>query len=122
MLSSLVQTQSFPLAVAKEADLASTLPSQVQADPQNRDDALVNDISHNTVVQATTNDFFVITYTNPDPQITQKVVAAIIDLYGQQIQHTSATDEQGLLATYQTQLTQAQQQDQNAEPRSRISY
>lgn len=114
VLSSLLQTRSFPLEVAKEANLASTLPAQVQADPQNRDDALVNDISHNTVVQATTNDFFVITYTNADPQITQKVVAAIIDAYGQQIQYTSATDEHGLLATYQTQLTQAQQQNQNA--------
>jgi hypothetical protein len=114
VLTALVQTRAFSLEVAKEAKLASTLPAQVQADPQNRDDALVNDISHNTVVQATTNDFFVITYTNADPQITQKVVAAIIDFYGQQIQHTSATDEKVLLATYQTQLAQAQQQNQNA--------
>lgn len=114
VLSSLLQTRSFPLEVAREANLASTLPAQVQADPQNRDDALVNDISRNTAVQATTNDFFVITYTNADPQITQKVVAAIIDAYGQQIQRTSATDEHGLLTTYQTQLAQALQQDQNA--------
>ena len=114
VLSSLLQTQSFPLAVAREANLASTLPADIQADPIQSDDTVVNIISHNTVVQATTNDFFVITFTYTDQQSTQKVVAAMINLYGQQIQHTSATNEQNLLATYQTQLTKALQQQQNA--------
>lgn len=114
VLASLLQTRTFTLAVAREANLASTLPAQVQADPQSSDTALVNDISHNSAVQATTNDFFVITYTNRDPQMAQQVVAAIIDAYGQQVQHTSAPDEQSLLKTYQTQFEHAQQQVQNA--------
>ena len=114
VLGALVQTRSFALEVAKEANLASTLPSQVQADPQSRDDALVNNISQSVSVQATTYDFFVITYTNVDPQITQKVVAAIIDFYGQQSRHTASLAENGLLATYQAELAQAQQQEQNA--------
>lgn len=113
-LSELLQTRSFSLAVAQEANLAETLKAQLRDDPQSRDNALVADISQHVQVQAQGYDLFTITYTGTNPQITQQVVAAVIDNYGQESQLIVGAEGQNLLVTYQTQLTRAEQSTQSA--------
>lgn len=113
-LSELLQTRSFSLAVAQEAHLAETLAAHVRDNPQTRDDALVSDISQHVQVQTQGYDLFTITYTSTDPQIAQRVVAAVIDNYGQQSQRNVAPEEQNLLKTFQTDLSLAQQYVQSA--------
>ena len=111
-LNELLQSRSFALGVAQEAHLASTLTAQVNADPISRDDAMVTDISQHVLAQAQGSDLFTITYTGTNPQITQQVVAAVIDNYQKVIQATVATEGQNLLETYKAQLAQAQQSAQ----------
>jgi uncharacterized protein involved in exopolysaccharide biosynthesis len=111
-LNELLQSQSFALDVAQEANLASTLTAKVNADPISRNDAMVTDISQHVIAQAQGSDLFTITYTGTNPQITQRVVAAVLDHYQQVIQATVASEGQKLLGTYQTQLAQAQQSAQ----------
>ena len=111
-LNELLQSRSFALEVAQEANLASTLTSEVNADPISRDNALVTDISQHVLAQVQGSDLFTITYTSTIPQITQQVVAAVIDNYQKVIQATVATEGQNLLETYKAQLAQAQQSAQ----------
>ena len=108
-LNELLQSRSFALDVAQEANLASTLKAEVSADPSSRDDAMVTDISQHVIAQAQGSDLYTITYTGTNPQITQRVVMATLDHYQQVIQATVASEGQKLLGTYQTQLAQAQQ-------------
>ena len=111
-LNELLQSRSFALDVAQEANLASTLTAKISADPISRNDAMVTDISQHVITQAQGSDLFTITYTGTNPQITQRVVAAVLDHYQQVIQATVASEGQKLLGTYQTQLAQAQQSAQ----------
>jgi len=111
-LNELLQSRSFALDVAQEANLASTLTAEVNADPTSRDDAMVTDIAQHVIVQAQGSDLFTITYTGTNPQIAQRVVAAVLDHYQQVIKATVATEGQKLLGTYQTQLAQAQKRTQ----------
>ena len=112
-LMELLQTRSFSLEVAQEANLVKTLPTKDLGDPQTRDIALVASISQ-VQIQAQGYDLFTITYTGSDPKITQQVVAAVIHDYGQQVQSIVAPQEQQLLTTYQAELAQDQQNAQNA--------
>jgi hypothetical protein len=108
-LNELLQSRSFAMDVAQQANLVSTLPDQINANPISRDNALVTDISQHVVVQAQGADLFTITYTSTNPEITQQVVAAVINNYQQVIKATVATEGPSLLGTYQAQLAQAQQ-------------
>jgi hypothetical protein len=113
-LTELLQSRSFSLAVAQEAHLASTLKDSVAANPQSREDALYTDISQHVLATPQGYDLFTISYVNTDPRIAQQVVAAVIDNYGLESQHLVSTEGQNLLGTYQTQLAQAQRDEQKA--------
>jgi len=114
VISELLLSRSFTLAVAREAQLASTLNASALATPQSRDDALFADISQHTLAQAQGYELFTISYTNTNPQMAQQVVAAIVDNYAQESQHIVSNEGQTLLETYQTQLTQVERAQQNA--------
>lgn len=113
-LSELVQTRSFSLTVAREANLVVTLKAQIRDNPQSRDDALVMAISQYVQIQASGYNLFTITYTSTNPQVAQRVVAAIIDNYGQQSQNIAAPGEQNLLGAYQSEFSQAYTNTQKA--------
>ena len=105
-LSELLATRSFSLAVAKEAGLALTLKAQVRDNPQSRDNALSADISQHVQVQTLGYNILTISYTGTDPQVTPKVVEAVIDNYGQQSQQIVTLGEQNLLGTFQDEFSQ----------------
>ncbi len=107
-LTELLHTRVFALAVAQDANLASTLSPSVQANPQNRDDALFADISSHVTVIAGGSNLFTIAYTNKSPATAQAVVQAVIKNYGLQSAGFSVVEGQQLVQSYQQQLTQAQ--------------
>lgn len=109
VLTELLQTRSFDLAVAKDANLASTLDPAIQNDPQQKDDALFADLSKNVLPQSQGYNVILISYTNNNAQISQQVVAAIIKEYATQSHTFSITEGQHLLTSYQAQLPQAKQ-------------
>ena len=113
-LSEMLQTSSFDLAVANISNLASTLPADVQANHQLRDDTLSRDISQHVLVVGQGYDLFTITYTNQDPQIAQQVVQAVIQNFEVQSQVFTVGEAQQLLGTYQTELIKAKQDVQAA--------
>ncbi|HLI05179.1 MAG TPA: hypothetical protein VKV40_01270 [Ktedonobacteraceae bacterium] len=108
-LTELLQARSFALAVANATSLPSTLDPSVQADPQERDDALYTEISTKVKVSGNGYNLFVITYDNKNPVIAQQVVAAVIKNYGEQSQGFTIVEGQLLLESYQTQLVKAKQ-------------
>ena len=107
-LTELLQVHAFALSVAKATSLPSTLPADVKADPAARDDALINAVLKVQVVAQAYN-LFVITYTNSNPEVAQRVVQAVIQNFGLQSQGFSYIEAQPLLAGLQTQLAKAQQ-------------
>ncbi|HEY7832323.1 MAG TPA: hypothetical protein VIG30_02055 [Ktedonobacterales bacterium] len=108
-LQELLQTRTFALAVASDANLAATLDSTLRANAQARDDALFQDISKGVIVTDQGYNLFTITYINQSPTISQQVVQATIKNYGLQSSGYSIAEGQQLLAAYQSQLTTAKQ-------------
>ena len=108
-LTELLQTRSFVDSVVKGNDLASTLSlgSSVLNDPQQREEALFNDISKHVVVTPSAYNLFSISYTNSNPLIAQQIVASIIAQYGTQGLGLSVVEGQNLLGSYKTQLANA---------------
>ena len=115
-LTELLQTRAFVLPIAHETNLASTLnlDSSVLANPQELDDALFSEISQHVVVTGQGYNLFEISYTNRNPQVAQKVVKGVIQSYGSQSIAISGAEAQILLASYQAQLTTAQQEVNSA--------
>ena len=107
-LNELLQTREFDLEVANQTQLTSTLSASVRANPSARDDALVQAITGQVLVQAQGTHLFTITYTNKSWQIAQQVVAGVIKSYGEQSQGLSVVEGQNLLQAYQAQLPAAQ--------------
>ncbi len=109
-LTELLQTRSFVDSVVKGIDLAPTLSldSTVMNNPQQLEETLFNEISKHTVVTPSAYDLFEISYTNRNPHIAQQVVASVIANYGTQGLGLSIAEGQNLLASYQTQLANAQ--------------
>lgn len=106
-LSELLQSRTFALLVADEANLASTLSPAVQADHLVRDDTMYADISKNVKVTPEGYNLYVVTYANQNPWITQKVIAAVIHNFTLQSLGFSAVEGQRLLASYEVQLAHA---------------
>lgn len=109
VLTELLQTRAFDLAVAKDANLASTLDTATQQAPLQRDDALFADLSKYAQSLSQGYNVILISYTNKDAQMSQQVVAAIIKEYAAQSQTFSIAEGQHLLANYQAQLATATQ-------------
>lgn len=109
-LTELLQTHAFVDAVVKGIDLAPTLglDSKMRNNPQQLEATLFSDISKNTVITSSAYDLFEVSYTNRNPHIAQQVVASIITNYGTQGLGLSIAEGRNLLASYQTQLTNAQ--------------
>lgn len=108
-LSEFLQSRSFALSVANATSLASTLPANVRASSQARDDALFSDISTHVQVGASGYNVFDISYTGSNPQVAQQVVQATIRNFGEQSQGFSLVEAQNLLNSYQSQLENAKQ-------------
>jgi uncharacterized protein involved in exopolysaccharide biosynthesis len=109
-LTELLQTRSFVDSIVNGIDLAPTLglDSTVLNNPQQLEETLVNEISKHVVVTPSTYDLFEISYINRNPRIAQKIVASIITNYGTQSLALSVAEGKNLLANYQTQLANAQ--------------
>lgn len=108
-LTELLQTRDFALEVAKATQLPTTYSSDIRSNPQLLNDTLYDEISKHVLVASQGYNLFSISYTNKDPKVAQEVVAAVIHFYGLQSQSISVTEGERLLASYQTQLIQAQQ-------------
>ena len=113
-LTEMLQSRNFDLAVASNSHLASTLPADVQADVQARDDALSSDISLHVLVAGQGYNLFTVTYTNKDPQMAQQVVQAVIQNFEVQSQIFTGAEGQQLLKTYEAELVIAKQDVQTA--------
>jgi uncharacterized protein involved in exopolysaccharide biosynthesis len=111
-LTELLQTRSFVDSVVKGIDLASTLNpgADVMNNPQLLEQALFNEISKHVVITPSAYDLFEISYANRNPQVAQQIVASIIANYGTQGLGLSIAEGQNLLGSYKTQLTNAQQE------------
>jgi hypothetical protein len=109
-LSELLQTRDFALKVAQGIPLAQTLDisASVLADPVQLNDALFTELSHNVLVTPQGYNLFQITYNNRSPVVAQKIVQAVITNYSDQSQQLTVAEGQHLLASYQTQLADAQ--------------
>jgi hypothetical protein len=108
-LSQFLQTYDFAFAVAKGTSLASTLglDAGTQADPQRRNEAIFQDISHHVQVVAQGHNLVSVSYTNRDPRVSQRVVEAVIQRYATQRQSFILIEGQKLLDAYQKQLADA---------------
>jgi len=115
-LTELLQTRTFSLSVVKGIDIAPTLnlSSSVMANPKQLQDALFDEISKKVVVTSGGYNLFEISYTNRNPRVAQQVVRAVVQFYGSQSLGLSVVEGQNLLASYQIQLQNAQQQTDNA--------
>lgn len=107
-LNELLQTRVFALQVANQTQLINTLSPAVKADPNARDDALVQDISGRVLVATQGTYVYTISYTDKSPEIAQQVVAAVIKSFGEQSQGLSVIEGQNLLQAYQAQLPAAE--------------
>lgn len=109
-LNELLQTRSFDDAVVKGIDLASTLNlgSTTLNNPQELETALFNEISKHVVASSTGTYLYEVTYANPNPQIAQQIVAAVIANFGTLGLGLSRTEAENLLGGFQTQLATAQ--------------
>nr|BBH95736.1 hypothetical protein KTA_39350 [Thermogemmatispora argillosa] len=113
-LSELLQSRTFALKVAAQAQLAATLDEHTRSNPLLRDDALFTEISKHVLVRAVGYNLFTITYENRSPQVAQQVVESVIENYSEQSQQFSIAEAQYLLQSYQGQLVKAQQDAANA--------
>ena len=77
VLSELLQSRVFALAVAKSTDLQSTLglSKNVLSNPQLLDDALLLEVSQHVQVTSGGYNLYEITYSNRDPRVAQQIVA-----------------------------------------------
>jgi len=108
-LSELLQSRYFALSVANATGLPSTLPANVQADPQVRDDTLFTDISQHVIVASQGYNLYGIVYVNTNPQVAQQVVQSVVQNFSLQSQGFSVIEGQHLLQGYQTELAKAKQ-------------
>jgi hypothetical protein len=120
-LTELLQSRAFALTVASETELPSTLSASVRADRQRREDALYQEISTKILVTPSGYNLFTMAYINTNAKIAQEVVQATIQNFAQQSQSFTTVEAQQLLASYQTQLNQAKQQE-NADTQAEQQY
>lgn len=108
-LSQFLQTYDFDLTITKGTAIASTLglDTSTLANPQRRDEAIVQDISHHVQVAAQGHNLVSVSYTNHNPAVSQQVVKAVLLHYASQYQSFILTEGQKLLDGYQKQLTVA---------------
>jgi uncharacterized protein involved in exopolysaccharide biosynthesis len=105
-LTELLQTRTFALDIAHEANLAPSLhlASNVLASASMTDDALYADISKNVVVSASAYNLYTISYSNRDKTAAQAVVQLVIADFGKQSTQLSIAEGHQILGAYQTQL------------------
>lgn len=113
-LMEVLQTKSFDMAVAQDANLAKTLPPSVQESPDQLDSAIFDDLS--THVTPTTVGYQVlsITYVNRSPAVAKAVVAAVVKEYGVFASQFAVSESQQLLLIYQDELLQTKSAAQKA--------
>lgn len=107
-ITEILQTKTFALAIAQKSKLASTYSTSAQANKDQLDSAMFDDIS--THVTATPVGAYIvsITYDNKTPAAAQAVVKAVIDEYGTTAAAFATSESKQLLLIYQEQLQQAQ--------------
>ena len=115
-LTELLLTHVFVDAVVKGVDLAPTLKldSTTMNDPQQLENALFTEISKHVTTTPLANNLFEISYSNPNPKIARQIVASVISQFGAQSLGLSVAEGQNLIASYQTQLANAQKAADNA--------
>ena len=114
-LSDLLQTRTFDLAVASDANLASTLDASTRNDASARDAALVRILSSNVKVDAAGDNLLTVTYQDASRTLATNVVTAVVKEYGTQIVNLTALDAQAFLNAYQAQIADAQANVQAAQ-------
>ena len=106
-LTELLQTRSFSLAVAGEADLKSTMSAATRSNAATLNDALFSEISKNVKVIPVSANLYQITYDSQYPAMAKRVVAAVVDNFGTVANTFSTVEGRQLLSIYNDQLTQA---------------
>ena len=108
-LGELLQTRRFDSEVVQGIDLAPTLGLNASATNNSQlQEALFNEISKHVLVTPSAYSLFDISYTNQSPLVAQQIVQSVITNYGKQSLALTSAEGQNLLATYQTQLVNAQ--------------
>ncbi|MBE3560374.1 MAG: hypothetical protein IMW89_14285 [Ktedonobacteraceae bacterium] len=122
-LSELLRSRTFALTVAKATDLASTLPlsDSVRSNPQLLDDALLLEVSQHVQVITRGYNLYEITYSNRDPRVAQQVVAMVVQQFKLQGRGFSVVEGQRLLQGYESQLTRAKK-DANDAAQAEATY
>jgi uncharacterized protein involved in exopolysaccharide biosynthesis len=113
-LMELLQTRSFALAVASDSHLAAMLDARTRANAQTRDDALYKEVSQQVQITDQGYNLLVVSYSNRDPHLAQRVVDAITRHYSTQSYQFSIAEGQRLLASYQADVVQAKRDAQSA--------
>lgn len=110
VLTELLQTSSFAMAVAQGIDLEPSLGLSHAAmnDPQQLQAALQGNISKYVIATPLAYNLYSISYSSHDPKIAQEVVKSVIANFSVQSLRLSAAEGQNFLAIYQTQLANAQ--------------
>lgn len=113
-ITEILQTKTFALAIARQANLASTYSASARSNQDQLDSAMFDDLS--THVTATPVGAYIvsITYDNKRPDIAKAVVKAVIDEYGTSAAAFATSESKQLLLIYQEQLQQAQDASKKA--------
>lgn len=107
-ITEILQTKTFALTIAHEANLASTFDKATQSNPATLDSAMYTDISTHVQATAVGYNLISITYENKSQTVAQSVIKAVVQEYGISASQFAVSESKQLLLIYQTQLQQAQ--------------
>lgn len=111
-LTELLGSRTFALQVAHAAGLSEHTSGATT--PQQVDNALFAEISHNVKVQSVGNNIVTITYTNANAQLATKVVAATMQTFATTTQQLALQTAKELLSADQTSLSGLQKSADDA--------
>lgn len=106
-ITEILQTKSFDMSVAKDANLANSYPASVRAHTDQLESAIFDDLSTHVVATAVGYQVVSITYENRSGAVAQAVVAAVVKEYGVFAAQFALGESQQLLLIYQSELQQA---------------
>ena len=113
-ITEILQTKTFALAIAHQANLASTYSASARSNQDQLDSAMFDDLSAHVTATAVGGYIVSVTYDNKNPAIAKAVVKAVINEYGTSAAAFATSESKQLLLIYEEQLQQAKDDSNQA--------
>lgn len=113
-ITEILQTKTFALAIAHQANLASTYSASARSNQDQLNSAMFDDLSAHVTATAVGGYIVSITYDNKNPAIAKAVVKAVINEYGTTAAAFATSESKQLLLIYEEQLQQAKDDSNQA--------